>query len=270
MFILPFYSERTEVKPQSIFRGLLSILLAGALFFFLPADTAAREQENLYFGLLHAHTSISGADASPGEVFSLAVQVPGLDFFAVTDHSHSFENANSGSIAADGTAVSPDWGTGKAAAAAVTNGEFVGIFGYEMSFRDMDNLGHISTFGTPGWQSRNQKGFDNLTAYYNALTQVPGSVSQFNHPGPELGAFQNFAHRSDAYDDAIALMEIGDANGICGLDTYISALNQGWHLAPTLGLNSWGLWAETPTVRTAVLAEDRAGNAVKRALSPFP
>ena len=132
---------------------------------------------NLYFGQLHAHTDISNGAGSVEEAFQYASQVDGLDFFAVTDHSDSFDNADMGAIDADGADISADWAAGKQVAASVTNGDFVGLFGFEMTWPEDKQLGHISTFNTPGWQTRDQADFENvptaLENYYRALASVP-------------------------------------------------------------------------------------------------
>lgn len=132
---------------------------------------------NLYFGQLHAHTDISNGAGSVEEAFQYASQVDGLDFFAVTDHSDSFDNADMGAIDADGVDISADWAAGKQAAASVTNGDFVGLFGFEMTWPEDKQLGHISTFNTPGWQTRDQADFENvptaLENYYKALAPSP-------------------------------------------------------------------------------------------------
>ena len=173
---------------------------------------------NLYFGQLHAHTDISDGAGSVEEAFQYASQVDGLDFFAVTDHSDSFDNADMGAIDADGADISADWAAGKQAAASVTNGDFVGLFGFEMTWPEDKQLGHISTFNTPGWQTRDQEAFTNVTAalenYYKALTAVPGSVSQFNHPDTVHGDFERFDHYSPQYDAAVSLLEVAGEDGV--------------------------------------------------------
>lgn len=247
------------MKRKPIFRGLLWVLLTGVLFLLLPSGAEAREepQWNLYFGLLHAHTDISDGKGTVEEAFSAAAGVEGLDFFAVTDHSNSFDNGDFGAIGLEGGSISSDWAKGKAAAAAVTDGRFVGIFGYEMTWRDSDGLGHINTFGTPGWISRNQPGYESLTDYYDALTTVPDSVSQFNHPGPESGDFQNFSHHSEVYDGAISLLEVGGEHGFRGYSAYETALKKGWHVAPTNSHNNHsGQWGTAGESRTVILAPE--------------
>ncbi len=225
------------------------------------AATEPQEEQrpyDLYFGLLHAHTDISDGIGTVEEAFAHVAQVEGLDFFAVTDHSNSFDNTDAGDIALDGTSVSNQWAAGKAAAAAVTGETFVGIFGYEMTWQEGAHLGHLNTFNTPGWESRDQASYADpataLETYYKALGMVPGSVSQFNHPGSFYGEFENFVQWTPEYDDAIHLLEVGGEGNFTAYDQYTSALDAGWHLAPSISQNNHnGLWGDA---RTVVLAED--------------
>ena len=215
---------------------------------------------NLYFGQLHAHTDISNGAGSVEEAFQYASQVDGLDFFAVTDHSDSFDNADMGAIDADGADISADWAAGKQAAASVTNGDFVGLFGFEMTWPEDKQLGHISTFNTPGWQTRDQEAFTNVTAalenYYKALTAVPGSVSQFNHPDTVHGDFERFDHYSPQYDAVVSLLEVAGEDGVVDCGYYDRALDEGWHVAPTNNQNNHnGQWGDASEARTVVLAK---------------
>lgn len=216
---------------------------------------------NLYFGQLHAHTDISNGAGSVEEAFQYASQVDGLDFFAVTDHSDSFDNADMGAIDADGADISADWAAGKQATASVTNGDFVGLFGFEMTWPEDKQLGHISTFNTPGWQTRDQADFENvptaLENYYKALTAVPGSVSQFNHPDTVHGDFERFDHYSPQYDAAVSLLEVAGEDGVVDCEYYDLALDKGWHVAPTNNQNNHnGQWGDASDARTVVLAKD--------------
>lgn len=216
---------------------------------------------NLYFGQLHAHTDISNGAGSVEEAFQYASQVDGLDFFAVTDHSDSFDNADMGAIDADGADISADWAAGKQAAASVTNGDFVGLFGFEMTWPEDKQLGHISTFNTPGWQTRDQADFENvptaLENYYKALTSVPGSVSQFNHPDTVHGDFERFDHYSPQYDAVVSLLEVAGEDGVVDCEYYDRALDEGWHVAPTNNQNNHnGQWGDASDARTVVLAKD--------------
>lgn len=226
---------------------------------------------NLYFGQLHARTDISNGAGSVEEAFQYASQVDGLDFFAVTDHSDSFDNADMGAIDADGADISADWAAGKQAAASVTNGDFVGLFGFEMTWPEDKQLGHISTFNTPGWQTRDQEAFTNVTAalenYYKALTAVPGSVSQFNHPDTVHGDFERFDHYSPQYDAAVSLLEVAGEDGVVDCEYYDLALDKGWHVAPTNNQNNHnGQWGDASEARTVVLAKDLTEEALYAAM----
>lgn len=226
---------------------------------------------NLYFGQLHAHTDISNGAGSVEEAFQYASQVDGLDFFAVTDHSDSFDNADMGAIDADGADISADWAAGKQAAASVTGEDFVGLFGFEMTWPEDKQLGHISTFNTPGWQTRDQEAFTNVTAalenYYKALTSVPGSVSQFNHPDTVHGDFERFDHYSPQYDAVVSLLEVAGEDGVVDCGYYDRALDEGWHVAPTNNQNNHnGQWGDASDARTVVLAKSLTEEALYAAM----
>lgn len=226
---------------------------------------------NLYFGQLHAHTDISNGAGSVEEAFQYASQVDGLDFFAVTDHSDSFDNADMGAIDADGADISADWADGKQAAASVTNGDFVGLFGFEMTWPEDKQLGHISTFNTPGWQTRDQADFENvptaLENYYKALASVPGSVSQFNHPDTVHGDFERFDHYSPQYDAVVSLLEVAGEDGVVDCEYYDLALDKGWHVAPTNNQNNHnGQWGDASEARTVVLAKSLTEEALYAAM----
>lgn len=226
---------------------------------------------NLYFGQLHAHTDISNGAGSVEEAFQYASQVDGLDFFAVTDHSDSFDNADMGAIDADGADISADWAAGKQAAASVTGEDFVGLFGFEMTWPEDKQLGHISTFNTPGWQTRDQADFENvptaLENYYKALTAVPGSVSQFNHPDTVHGDFERFDHYSPQYDAAVSLLEVAGEDGVVDCEYYDLALDKGWHVAPTNNQNNHnGQWGDASEARTVVLAKSLTEEALYAAM----
>lgn len=211
----------------------------------------------LFFGLLHSHSSISEGTSAPEDLFRSAAEKDNMDFFAVTDLSDSFDGQSTADIHSDATAASTDWATGKAAAANVTARDFVGIFGYEMGWPDRMDLGHISTFATPGFLSPAQEDYRHyataLPNYYDAVASVSGSVSQFNHPQTGRTNFQNFAYDIDA-DRVISLLEV-DLSAANPLRFYVQALDAGWHLAPTAAQSIYSSsWRDNGT-RTAVYAE---------------
>ena len=233
----------------------------------------------IYFGQLHSHTNISDGSGSVEEAFAHASNVKGLDFLAVTDHSNSFDGEGNGVLSQDGSKISDEWKQGHEAAASVTDEDFVGLYGFEMTWSN--GLGHINTFNTPGWQSRTQADYKTQTTalqnYYAALATVPESISQFNHPGTTFGDFSDFAHYSEATDALITLIEVGNGEGAIGssgyfpsYEYYTRALDKGWHVAPTNNQdNHKGLWGDANTGRSVVLADSLTPEGIYDALRNY-
>ncbi len=211
----------------------------------------------LYFGLLHGHTDLSDGLGTIEEAFAHGASTAGLDFLAITDHSNSLDGWENAAIGEDAAAVSTEWAAARQAAEAATTETFLALFGYEMTWREDQQLGHLNTFFTPGFQARDQAAYKKygsaLENYYDTLLTVPGSVSQFNHPGTQFGDFQDFGHHTGERDEAVQLLELGTGKNFCSL--YDRALAQGWHVAPTCSQNShFGAWGSESDCRTAVYA----------------
>lgn len=259
------YAEEIPVGQADVY----GIIFDGVLYAdtIVPALKPDREWK-AYFGLLDAHSSLSDGLGTVQEAFSHASQVEGLDFFAVTDHSDSFDGAGSGDITRDGASVSRAWAAGKQAAAGATNDRFVGMFGYEMSWPREKKVGHINTFATPGWQTPWQSGMDTLAGYCAALAKAPGQVSQFNHPGLYSGDFGGFEDYDPACDAFIQLFQLEGEGGESFYDYYIRALDEGWHVAPTVGQdNHHGNWGDEGLSRTGVLAKELTEKSLYEAMA---
>ncbi|MDR3998925.1 MAG: CehA/McbA family metallohydrolase [Evtepia sp.] len=243
----------------------------GEVCSFTYQAPVALEGYQLYFGQLHAHTNISDGAGTVEEAFEHAAGVDNLDFLAVTDHSNSFDNESDSRVdlGADLTNVSDEWKQGHEAAAAVTGKDFVGLYGFEMTWSD--GFGHINTFNTPGFESRSNSEFGNKSGstegyqnYYDKLVAVEDSLSQFNHPGTTFGDFQDFAFYDPQVDQRITLIEVGNGEGAIGssgyfpsYEYYTRALDKGWHVAPTNNQdNHKGNWGDSNTARSVVLASD--------------
>ena len=83
-----------------------------------PEETLPQPPElpwQVCFGRLHSHSAVSDGSVSAAELFARA-RDEGLDFYAVTDHSDSFDNDTQGNLGADGGAISVAWAAGRAAA----------------------------------------------------------------------------------------------------------------------------------------------------------
>lgn len=249
---------KTVIKAYAVKEGFKDSAVVTRTFTERSSDTY-----NIYFGQLHSHTSYSDGAGSAEDAYQHASQVKNLDFLAVTDHSNSFDNADSASIA-DGS-MSTEWVEGHALAEQYTTDEFVGLFGYEMTWSN--GLGHMNTFNTPGFQSRTQKDYSTyataLQNYYAALKTQTDSISQFNHPGTTFGDFSDFAYYDEEIDELITIIEVGNGEGAIGssgyfpsYEYYTRALDKGWHVAPTNNQdNHKGLWGDANTGRSVVLAD---------------
>ena len=236
----------------------------------------------LFFGQLHSHTNISDGAGTIEEAYDYASRVEGLDFLAVTDHSNAFDNEKQGVLAEDGSLISEEWKLAQAAADAITvEGEFVGLYGFEMTWSG-GSPGHINTFNTPGWQSRSQDAYRDksvtaLQSYFDALATVPGSISQFNHPGTTFGDFFDFGCYSESADALITLIEVGNGEGTIGssgyfpsYEYYTRALDKGWHVAPTNNQdNHKGMWGNANTGRTVILADFLSEESIYDALRNY-
>ena len=254
------------------------------VFTFTYTAPVSLDGYQLYFGQLHSHTNISDGAGSVTEAFQHATQVDNLDFLAVTDHSNSFDNESDSRVdlGADLSDVSSEWKQGHDAAAAVTDDDFVGIYGFEMTWSD--GFGHINTFNTPGFESRSNSEFGNKSGgtegyqnYYDKLKEVTESLSQFNHPGTTFGDFQDFAFYDPVIDQRITLIEVGNGEGAIGssgyfpsYEYYTRALDKGWHVAPTNNQdNHKGNWGDSNTARSVVLAYDLTEEAIYDAIANY-
>lgn len=234
--------------------------------------------EKFYYGQLHSHTNFSDGSGTPAEAYEYAKNTAvDVDYLILTDHSNrldeagnlgTMDGANLGTIYEDGKTK---WEIAKALAKSYTDETFVAAYGYEMTWSTA--YGHINTFATEGFVSRNNSLYtggnadgskNGLEMYYELLTQYPASISQFNHPGTLFGYFDDFGYYSPAYDAQVCLIEVGNGQGAVRSSSYWPsysyydrALDKGWHLAPTNGQdNHGGSWGDSNTCRTVIWTND--------------
>lgn len=281
----PLVIKAIAVLPADVSAGTEEQI--GEVYTFTYTSPVSLDGYQLYFGQLHSHTNISDGAGSVTEAFQHATQVENLDFLAVTDHSNSFDNESDSRVdlGADLSSVSSEWKQGHDAADAATessNGTFVGIYGFEMTWSD--GFGHINTFNTPGFESRSNDEFGNKSGstegyqnYYDKLVEVEDSLSQFNHPGTTFGDFQDFAFYDPQVDQRITLIEVGNGEGAIGssgyfpsYEYYTRALDKGWHVAPTNNQdNHKGNWGDSNTARSVVLADGLTEEAIYDAIANY-
>lgn len=233
------------------------------------------KEAEVYFGQLHGHTTQSDGSGTMEEAYTYARDVAKLDFFALTDHSNYFDTSTA-PVEYKDSFTNTKWLAGQAAAAAAKTESFIPFYGYEMTWAG--GPGHINTFATEGFVSRNNKSYaSGVTAmknYYELLKTIPGSIGQFNHPGPTFGDFNNFSNYDPEINKHMTLIEVGNGEGAINsggyfrsIQYYNNALDKGWHLAPTNNQdNHKGRWGDANTARTAIVTDNFTTEGVYDAL----
>ncbi|WEK53590.1 MAG: S-layer homology domain-containing protein [Candidatus Cohnella colombiensis] len=249
--------------------------------FTYTAKKATGGEKN-YYGSLHAHTLNSDGQGTLAEAYTYARDQGKFDFFIVTDHSNSFDSATydvtSNRNINSYNGANAAWLAGKKAATDAATPTYVTDYGYEMTWSG--GPGHMNTFNTTGFVSRNNSTLNNKTndtglqTYYQMLESTPGSISQLNHPGATFGNFANFGYHDNAIDDKVTLVEAGNGEGAVGsggyfrsVDQFILALDKGWHVAPTNnGDNHKKGWGTSNTAATVVYTNDFTLSGIYQAL----
>lgn len=295
----PIEIAETPAKDKPIIIKALAYIPAGAdteaqtgeVYTFTYKAPMMIDDYGLYFGQLHAHTNLSDGTGTVEQAFQHAADVPNLDFLALTDHSNSFEGQSG--LPSAGTThlgdenaeeVNASWAEGREGARAITaqEGDFVGIYGFEMTWSG-GAPGHINTFNSEGFENRNaapyKKGdnYEVLEAYYDTLNANPETISQFNHPGDTFGDFMDFALYDPVIDNQITLIEVGNGEGAIGSSGYFPsysyytrALDKGWHVAPTNNQdNHKGNWGDSNTARSVVLSDGLSEEAIYDAMKNY-
>lgn len=193
---------------------------------------------NLYRGEIHAHTAFSDGTATPLEAMKYARDVGGVDFFAVTEHSHYTDmELYRRQIEIADELDEP--------------GRFAALYGFEMTWNNTCALwGHMNVLGTQ-WMDEDihNHGIHEL---YEQLRRDPKAVAMFNHPCLAWGNFHDFDDYSPDADRAVCLSEIKGAN----YDReYANLLTRGWHASPTYSEDNHSYdWTTATQSTTYVLA----------------
>jgi hypothetical protein len=217
------------------------------------ASAGPRVRYNLYFGDLHTHTIYSDAwTGTPWDAFAAAI-AGGADFMATTDHDSY------------GYWISPEeWADTLAAAEFYTSRTFVAMAGYELWIAC---AGEINVFNTADFppvpkdpERRPTPGCDGapgdvLPAFYDWLADQPGAVGQWNHPTYVTHNFHDFAFWDRHRDVGMGLIEVWNDNWFYTEESYVLALDQGWHVMPTANSDTHGGdWISAWELRTVLLA----------------
>ncbi|MDO5040599.1 MAG: S-layer homology domain-containing protein, partial [Peptoniphilus sp.] len=248
-----------------------------------------KAQYRHYYGQIHSHTDYSDGAGSLKDALDHASNADQIDFFSITDHSNkfdaagnlgTFDNEDSG-LRSTIDSTRSKWEEYKETIANYTADDFLPFYGFEMTWTSSGaNYGHINTFNTMGFFSRNDPEFNNkessagIIKYYEALTTLENSFSQFNHPGKTFGNFDEFGHYDARYDAELQLVEVGNGEGpIHGsgyypsYEQYTKALDKGWHVAPSNNQdNHKGKWGDANDGRNVAIADSLTLTAIMDAV----
>ena len=211
---------------------------------------------NLYFGDLHTHTGYSDGQGTPWDAFAAAKNA-GADFMATTDHVHY----PYGQIM-----LTPElWADTLLAAESLTSKDFVAMAGYELW---LPWAGEVNVYnsneiydedGNPGGHGYNnglqESIHEALPSLYDWLAQT-GALGQWNHPSTwsaPLSNFFDFDYYTPTRDTGMGLIEA--YNDELYEDSYIMALDAGWHVMPAANSDTHSAnWISGSEVRTVLLA----------------
>ncbi|PEL12109.1 Ig-like domain-containing protein [Bacillus sp. AFS017336] len=230
---------------------------------------------NHYRGTTHNHTNIShDAAGSPEEALKAAEKYH-YDFFAFSDHSHDIDAdlVNKDTVDRKGfkeRTGGANWQLTKDLAKQYTkDGKFVVFPAFEMT---STTWGHSNVFGTENFIDRVVDGgaYQNLQKYYGWVLTYDNIIAQFNHPKMSANAFDNFIPYNKNLDKLFTMLEVGNGSGKYSYanaeDSYYSALDIGWHVAPTYGEdNHDATWGQTKK-RTVIVAKDLSQDALLDAM----
>lgn len=221
---------------------------------------------NHYLGTTHNHTNISHDAVGDPEQALIASKSHGYDWFAFSDHSHDIDPELLGKDSVerkDGLKERTggvEWQLTKRLAREYTHdGEFVVFPAFEMT---STTWGHSNVFGTENFIDRKEEGgiYQDLQKYYAWILTYDDIVAQFNHPAMSKNAFDNFIPYNKQLDQLFTMIEVGNGSGkysyVNAEKKFFSALDLGWHVAPTYGEdNHDATWGQT-NKRTVIVAKD--------------
>ncbi len=216
-----------------------------------------------YRGTTHNHTNISHDAAGTPEDALKAGKAHHYDWFAFSDHSHDIDPEKLGQDTVtrgnmQERSGGAQWQQTKDLAKQYTKDDYVVFPAFEMT---STTWGHSNIFGTDNFIDRNINGkqYQDLSQYYAWVLTYDDIVGQFNHPDMSANAFNNFKPYNKEVDKLFTMLEVGNGSGHYGYANaekkFYSALDLGWHIAPTYGEdNHDGTWGQT-NARTVIVAD---------------
>lgn len=222
---------------------------------------------------VHSHTAISDGQGLPVDAFEHVAQTTNADFFAVTDHDVVFDLRNADHFTDDRHAShSEEWSYSHRSSEEFNAGSehLQTLIGEEVTW--YDGSGHMNIFNTDWFLTANSAGggtwgtghiMYDVPTVLARLTLDPDAIGQFNHPASSHGHF-DFAHLTPEADAQVPLFEYKAPSYH---DTFVAALDAGWHLAPVWsGDEHRGAWVSGNPAHTGVWAEEHSVESLYQAM----
>lgn len=187
----------------------------------LLASASVRAQEQLWFGLLHAHTSFSDGSGTPEDAFTRA-RSKGVDFFALTEHNHAAAEMGAGSRA-DGILIANEHALYESAdlVTITSNGQDRRVKSVTRAARDASNANYVAIPGQEfssisSGNHANVLGIEDVitvsngdyAGLYSLLDDLAAAgtpvVVQFNHPDIQRDLFyggNDHSERNKMFND---------------------------------------------------------------------
>ncbi len=238
------------------------------------ADRATYLGRSHYTGEIHAHTSMSDGALLPTDAYTHVREQTDADFFALAEHDVMWDLRNGDDFIEDWRdAESDEWRAQHEAVEAFNaeQDELVVVPSVENTW--YDGTGHLNVYNAD-WHATvrateqgSVDGFANLFGtgdlkydYYTLLARLkldPEAIGQFNHPSPTAkGNFFGFKGLDPVADDRMELIEVKSAGHFA---QYVSALDAGWHLAPTWsGDEHSATWVSGNEAITGIWAQEHS------------
>ena len=222
---------------------------------------------------IHSHTAISDGVQMPIDAMEHVAENANVDFFGVTDHDVVFDLRNADAFADDRyDSHSEEWKYSHETADKFNeqSDHLKALIGEEVTW--YNSSGHMNIFNTDWFLTAQSEGGGDwgtghlmwdVPTVMARLTMDPDAIGQFNHPASGHGHF-GFSHLTRAADEQIPLFEYKSPNYH---DTFVTALDAGWHLAPVWsGDEHSETWVTGNPAHTGVWAEEHTLDSLYQAM----
>jgi len=179
-----------------------------------PFMIAPESQMNCYFGEVHNHTAESDGMGTPAESIEYARDVVGMDYYAVTEHSHYMvDNKYQRQIELSNSYNVP--------------GKFASLYGWEMTWTNASGWwGHLNVIGSDSViVDKDSYSLGMLTDWL----EKNGGIGMLNHPGYTWGNFNEYAMPAERSNKNVCLAEI---KGSAYDREYAHMLKKGYRVSP--------------------------------------